>query len=136
MGDRCYMQITCRRQDRARFEDLGFILEFEESPASSLVVMADDEANYAHCDELPADIPWHGFNGSGGNYGEGKLACDGSWFVEVPATQDGFVVQWNYDAQQPTPESVEEIRQYLEVRAAVGTLFKALSSPVPEKEQV
>ncbi len=128
MGDRCSMQVTCRRQDRARFEALGFDLEFEESSDSPILVMADQEANYAHCNELPADIPYHGHNASGDDYGPGNVACDGTQFADVPATTDGFVIQWDYEAQRPMEKSIEEIRLYIEVREAVGRMFKELAA--------
>jgi hypothetical protein len=38
MGDRCYMTVTCRWQDRARFEKLGFrIMEDNNLPVVELV---------------------------------------------------------------------------------------------------
>ncbi|NBU11829.1 MAG: hypothetical protein EBS84_22995, partial [Proteobacteria bacterium] len=69
MGDRCYMQVTCRRQDIPEFEALGFHLEFEQSPDSPIVELIDEEANYAHADQLPTDIPFTAWHGAGGNYG-------------------------------------------------------------------
>ena len=48
MGDRCYMSVTCRREDMARFEELGFEVEFETSPESLVVEMVDQEANFGH----------------------------------------------------------------------------------------
>jgi hypothetical protein len=135
MGDRCYMQVTCRRQDRARFEELGFEPEFEDSKDSPLITLADEEANYAHYNDMPVDIPYYGSNGSGGDYGPGFIACDGSRFAEVTGTQDGFVVQWDYETQQPTPKSVEEIRHYIEVRDAVGRMFKDIIATQPAMEQ-
>ena len=61
MGDRCYMHVTCRRQDRETFEALGFNLEFESSPDSPLIEMADEEANYAHTGDLPTTLPFRFF---------------------------------------------------------------------------
>ncbi len=115
MGDRCYMHVTCRREDVAQFEELGFHLEFESSPESLVVEMADEEANYAHTDEMPTHIPYIAWNGKGSEYGECKLVCDGQEFIEAPATSDGFVVAWDYRTNQPKPESVATIQQYIAV---------------------
>jgi hypothetical protein len=130
------MQVTCRRQDRARFEALGFEAEFEESKDCPVIELADSEANYAHYNDMPVDIPYHGANGSGGGYGPGLVACDGARFAEVPGTQDGFVVRWDYETRQPAPRSLEEIRQYIEVRAAVGGMFREIiAATKPATEQ-
>jgi len=115
MSDCCYVHVTCRRQDMERFEALGFHLEFESTSQSVIVELADEEANYAHTGELPTDIPYTAWNGKGSEYGDYKMACDGEEFVEVPASQDGFVVDWDYKTEQPTPQSLDIIRQYLAV---------------------
>ena len=41
MGDRCYMSVTCRREDKARFEELGFHLEFDENKTTPVIEMID-----------------------------------------------------------------------------------------------
>ena len=128
MGDRCYMQVTCRRQDIPEFEALGFHVEFEHSPDSPIVELIDEEANYAHADQLPTDIPFTAWHGAGGNYGDGKIACDGNHYAEVSANQDGFVVRFDDTTNQPTQESLDGIRHYLAVHKAVRDLFQILSA--------
>ena len=128
MGDRCYMQVTCRRQDQSRFEELGFHLEFEQSDNCPVIEMIDEEANYAHSGHLPTDIPFLASHGAGGNYGDGRIACDGKHCAEVGATSDGFVVAWDCDKQQPTQESLKGIRHYFAVHQTVQELFKKLSA--------
>ena len=128
MGDRCYMQVTCRRQDQSRFEELGFSLEFEQSADSPIVELIDEEANYAHADELPTEVPFLAQHGAGGNYGDGKIACDGNHCAEVGATSDGFVVAWDAQANGPTQASLDNIRHYFAVHAAVKKMFKQLSA--------
>ena len=128
MGDRCYMQVTCRRQDIPEFEALGFHLEFEQSPNSPIVELIDEEANYAHADQLPTDIPFTAWHGAGGNYGDGKIACDGYHYAEVSANQDGFVVGWDQASNQPTQESIAGIRDYLAVHQTVQEMFQILSA--------
>jgi hypothetical protein len=115
MGDRCYMSVTCRRQDRERFEHLGFELQFESSPENPIIEMVDEQANYAHANDLPTDIPYYGMNGSGSDYGAGEMACDGMEYAEVERG-GGFVICWDFETQQPTPQSVEKTRQFIAIK--------------------
>ena len=52
MGDYCYMQLTCRRQDVPRFEKLDFV-ELEDGPTADTCVMHDEQANYANNGKMP-----------------------------------------------------------------------------------
>lgn len=126
MGDRCYMSVTCRRQDKELFEEIGFRIEFDEDPTTPVVEMMDDEANYGHCDEMPTHVPYYGSYGAGSNYGPGGVVCDGKEYEEVPATSDGFVLAWNYRFGLPELRSILRIRRYLKIERRVRKLFKAL----------
>ncbi len=128
MGDRCYLSVTCRKQDKKRFEELGFYQEFE-APDRPIIEMVEEEANYAHAGQMPTDIPYTAWHGAGSNYGDDKLACDGKEFAEVAANNDGFVLAWDYEIQQPTPQSVERIRHYLALHQRVEAMFKSLNQP-------
>lgn len=132
MGDRCYMQITCRRQDQEHFEELGFHVEFDEDKNNPVIEMIDEEANYAHYENMPTDIPYYGSNAAGSNYGPGSLVCDGKEFAEVGATSDGFIVAWDYQTQQPTQRSLENIRRYLTLHATALKIFKTLRASKPK----
>ena len=124
MSDRCYMEITCRREDVGRFETLGFTAQKSDNSASPLVVMVDDEANYAHYDKLPTDIPYLGFNGAGSEYGPGNLVCDGKVCAEVDVGQGGgFVVDWDEARNRPFARSLKAIRHYLKTRKNVTEMF-------------
>ena len=126
------MEITCRKQDQKKFEDLGFTAQDWDSlpPDSALVVMVDEEANYAHCGELPSDIPYRGINGAGGEYGHGAFACDGRRFAELEIGHDGgFVIEWDESTRRPLAQSLKSIRRYLAVRKNVQAMFPALSKP-------
>jgi hypothetical protein len=126
------MQVTCRRQDIPVFDALGFHLDFEQAPDCPIVELIDEEANYAHADQLPTDLPFTAWHGAGGNYGDGKIACDGNHYAEVSANQDGFVVRWDEASSQPTQESLAGIRDYLAVRQTVQEMFHTLSArPTP-----
>lgn len=130
MGDRCYMQVTCRRQDQPAFEALGFHLEFEESADCPIIEMIDEEANYAHHGVLPAKVPFLASHGPGGNYGDGLIACDGQRYAEVEAGHDGgFVLHWDEKTNQPASESQAHVREYLAVHQTVQELFQSLSVP-------
>ena len=69
------MHLTCRRQDQSTFEALGFVPDFEQSPDSPVIEMADEQANYAHCNELPTIVPFTAWHSAGSNYGDGLIAC-------------------------------------------------------------
>lgn len=137
MGDRCYMKVICRRQDRERFEKLDFCLEYEESPTSPVIEMLDQEANYAHEDQMPTDIPYRGYHDAGGEYGAEAFACDGKEHASVEIGHwGGFVVDWNEADETPSSKSLHEIRHYVRIRKAVDELFKssAPSKPSTGKE--
>jgi len=127
MSDRCYMQLTCRRQDKKRFEDLGFVAQCWANPDKTTftVEMVDGEADWAHANELPKDVAYVGFNGPGGNFGDGVFACDGKVYAEVDTGHNGgFVVEWDESKGQPTAGSLRAVRSYLTIRARVLELFK------------
>ena len=116
MGDRCYMQITCRRIDQDRFQALGFHAEYDAPENPPLVELIDEEANYAHYDELPRDLPYHGFHGPGGNYGAHHLACDGKQYADVETGHDGgYLIHWNDATRQPDEPSLRRIHEYLAI---------------------
>lgn len=116
MGDRCFMQVTCRRQDIPQFEPLGFHLNHEQAAGSPLVELIDEQANYAHHGLLPRNVPYHGYHSVGGNYGSYNFACDGRRYAEVETGHDGdYVIHWNPRTQRPTAESLRRIRKYLAV---------------------
>ena len=126
------MSVTCRREDKARFEELGFHLEFDENKTTPVIEMIDEEANYGHCDEMPMDIPYYGSYGAGSNYGPGNVVCDGQDYEEVPASSDGFVLPWNYRWGLPKLNGILRIRRYLKLERTVQKLFKALREEKPK----
>ncbi len=132
MGDRCYMSVTCRRQDQARFEVLGFQIEFADDKNAPVIEMIDEEANYGHCDEMPTDIPYYGAYAAGSNYGPGSVVCDGQDYAEVSASADGFVLPWNYRWGLPKLKSILRIRRYLKLERRVNKLFRELRAPILE----
>jgi hypothetical protein len=132
MGDRCYMHITCRRKDQELFEAIGFHIDLDHGPEKPVIDMVDDEANYAHCDEMPKNVPYFGHNGHGDNYSDGIFACDGRCYTEVEAGYaGGFVVAWNTKTNQPDRKSLRAVRRYLSVRDKVRKMFETMASKSP-----
>ena len=127
MSDRCYMQLTCRRQDQAQFEAMGFHLEFADTQPSAILELIDTAADNAHRHELPLDIPFLAMHEAGEHYAGRCLACDGKCLVDAPATSEGFVIQWDEAKRRPNEQSLSRIRRYLEVRNRVRQ-WLALSS--------
>ncbi len=84
MGDRCYMELTCKRKDKGTFEELGFTVESEcdnyEFPGC--VEMADYEANYGHTGDMPKDVVYFGSHYHGDIYGPEDFDCDGQTYLE------------------------------------------------------
>ena len=126
MGDRCYMSVTCRRIDQDQFATLGFQIDFDIDPASPIVEMIDDEANYGHYDEMPTNIPYTAQYSSGSNYGPGSIACDGKQFEEISATTEGFVLDWNYLWNLPKIRSILKARRFINIERRVVKEFNAL----------
>jgi len=130
MGDRCYMHVTCRREDQGFFAEIGFHLDYEQTPNAPVIEMIDEEANYAHNDKMPAHVPYFGYSGAGGNYGASSFACDGRRYREVETGYaGGFVVQWDEKKKRPTPESLRAISRYFPVRKKVEQKFTSLITP-------
>ena len=133
MGDRCYMEITCRRQDQERFRALGFEVQSEEANTRCLT-MVDAEANYAHSGDLPTDIPYHGFNGPAFEYGSGACACDGQRYSELETGHaGGYVVAWDEKQNRPEPNSLRGIRRFISIhqRAEARMRTSGLKPPKP-----
>jgi hypothetical protein len=79
MGDRCYTEVYCRKDDQERFEDLGFGAddwEMEEYEDKPYIQLYDSQCNYGGYNPLHelADegIPFHGSHSEGGEY---SAAC-------------------------------------------------------------
>ena len=115
MGDRCYMQIKCRKQDVPVFEEIGFQVDDSEVNGES-VHMFEEEANYAHSGDMPTDIPWTGSSGAGGSYGPSEYACDGKELVEVECGyHSGYVIGWDHKLNEPLDGDLAHLRHFTDV---------------------
>lgn len=136
MGDRCYMHLICRRKDQELFEEIGFHLDYEQTPDSPVIEMVDEEANYAHWSEMPTRVPYYGHNGNGDNYSDGVFACDGRRHAEIEAGYaGGFVVAWNTKHNRPDPKSLRSIRRFLSVQEKVQQMFQALKPTTKKRKE-
>ena len=116
MGDRCYMQLTCRTKDREVFEELGFHVETEwgDMDFPNCVEMVDYEANFAHTEDLPKDLVYFGTHGAGEGYGAEFFACDAQTYLEQASNDDGdgFIVSFDDDGN-PDPSNLEEVKTFI-----------------------
>ena len=142
MSDRCYVEVTCRKRDAARFEKLGFkVLDDgnlegcvladlglgtpSEDKDSGLVSMHDEQANYGHYGEMPKDIPYFGWHGPGGEYGPCRFACDGKKYLEVDASQDGEPVVHVSEGGKVDKRHLKQVMAY---QACLMRAMRALRS--------
>lgn len=89
MSDRCYQELTCRKQDAQVFEELGFHEEerLGEQLPEGVVLLVDEEAGYAHGSALEElsekDYVFFAHYSAGCEYDGGYMASDGKSFHEV-----------------------------------------------------
>jgi len=76
--------------------------------------MVDEEANFAHADDLPKDVVYFGTHGRGDGYAAEFFACDGRTFLEQKSADDGdgFLVRFD-DEGNPEPSNLEEVKTFL-----------------------
>lgn len=123
MSDCCYMWVTCRREDRKRFEALGF--EVRDGTQTCLIEMHDDMAVSAHQGAMPEDIPYIGEHSAGSNYGAFKFACDGKTYAEANVDYYGdFSIGWSTSKNAPTAACLKAIRKYLRVLKRAQSVFE------------
>jgi hypothetical protein len=91
LSDRCYQELTCRKQDAPLFEELGFHAEesLPEALPEGAVFLVDPEAGYAHGSALE-ELSQKGYvffahYSAGCEYDGGYMASDGESFHDVAA---------------------------------------------------
>lgn len=125
MGDRCYMQVTCRARDKKHFIDLGFSETGEaKGPGDEpWVLLEDEQANYAHSgaigDIAKKGVPFHGFHEAGCDYGACSFACDGKEYAEVEVNFVNLPVVGVRNGV-PVAEELESVRKYESIKAGLG----------------
>lgn len=138
MGDRAYVELTCREADAALFERVGFLEEFRSGLPSDLVNMVDAEApdgNVTALQDLASQgIVFRGWHDAGGSYDGACFAGLDGRFFEVPRLNHSDLpcievhVDGTVDAGQ-----LENAGEYLRAADAVARAF-GLPSGEPFEE--
>ena len=138
MGDRCYMQLTCRRTDQSVFEEIGFGREsdFDDPNFPDCVEMIDLEANYAHASDLPTNVVYMGTHDAGYEYGPEAFACDGETYLEQASDSEGGFVVWFDESGDPDPQSLAQVKTFITHRNKVAAMLrvKVPASATAKKE--
>lgn len=124
MSDRCSMFVRCLSRDKEVFAELGF--DVVDTSKNDLVVeMHDEQANYAHSDDLPMSILYTGGHGEGGAYGSMEFCCDGHNYYEAATHHDGGVVVRLNPNGKISRSSLNQARAYLRAFEQVNALLDA-----------
>lgn len=139
MGDRCYLEITVRKQDHAKFKKAfecsqpnvwtaRFQQTLRDRPGTLDLMV--DEANYAYTNQLDraakAGAVFVGIHGNGGNYDSGAFAGIGGHLLEWDTTRDGEFVLRVDDQGDPDPDEQAVFVSYIAHRdKALAVLHKA-----------
>jgi hypothetical protein len=147
MGDRCYLELTLRRSDLARFaphidaapEEKWWDRLDEDEANPELVTASVYEANYSWYDErmnaAKADIPFYGYHAEGGEYGSYAFASWAGKLQEAPLSHEGdliLAVDENLKAISSTAR--RQLRQYVTALRRIKSDF-ATAKPVGSLEK-
>ena len=126
MGDRCYLEITLRREDLSRFaphidaaaEEKWWDNLDEEEGHPDVVTASVYEANYAWYDErmnaAKADIPFYGYYAEGVEYGSYTFASWAGKLHEAPLSHEGDLVLAVDENLKPISAAARrQLRQYV-----------------------
>jgi len=134
MGDFAWTKVTCRPEHRAVFEAIGFDDESEPADVPGALALVNSEANYAADSEFreiaaKGGIPFHAVHAAGGEYGDGRYACDGKRLVHVDCSYGGgFPVVEVDDDGGPNQDQLHVVHEYHEILAATK---KAIAEGLP-----
>jgi hypothetical protein len=113
MGDRCYMELTCRNKDKALLEAIGFTARGESYEFPNCLEMVDYEANYAHAEDMPKDLVYFGSHDGGDGYRPESFACDGKTYLEQATDGGGgFIVMFD-EKGDPIPTNLAEVKTFI-----------------------
>jgi hypothetical protein len=113
------MELYCERKDVAVFEALGFTQQdnFNVLPPNC-VYMVDEEANYAHCDEMPGKLFYYGRHESGCEFDGSDFACAGDTYQEWRTGKSGCYVFPVDETHRVTAETYAQLDAFLATEAA------------------
>ena len=123
MGDCAWTKVTCRPEHRAAFEEAGFDDDSETAELPGAVTLVNSEANYGADSELreiaARGIPFYAVHASGGEYGDGRFACDGRRLIHVDCLHGGGlpVIEVDEDGT-PDADQLHLVHDYHETLAA------------------
>ncbi len=135
MGDRCYLEMTIRREDLPKFAlcvdaEPGeeWWDDLREHPSNPhLVSVSVYEVNYGWLDErqeaAKAGIAFAGTHGDGGCYGSYAFAAHDGEMSEAPLSHDGDLIIAVDEDLKPVDDGDETIRAYVARLRAVERLF-------------
>lgn len=139
MGDRAYVEVTCREADISLFDREGFLEEFRSGLPLGVVAMVDAEAPDGNITALQTlaskGIFFRGWHDAGGGYDGACFAgFDGRLFAaprlnhsDLPCIE--MHVDGTVDAAQ-----LESEREYLKAADAVARAFGLPSGEVVEPQ--
>lgn len=133
MSDHCYIHLTGRMQDLARFIALDLVDQDDGAdPEADIVEMIDEESNLCIPGGLPQDIPHYGEHGEGYEYGAGEWACDGMEMAYIATHQDGGVsMEWDGMTNAPSPESIRRVQRFRHILARAKAIIEGTPIPAP-----
>ena len=123
------MQIKCRKQDVKAFEECQHQFQVEDE-GEKLVLMYADEVNYGSTDELPDGVPYTGWHGAGGDYGEHEFACDGKDKyddAEQGHGNDGYVIVFDDETGEPSQDNIQDVKDFILFRNQVQKMMEETS---------
>ena len=136
MGDRCYLEITLRREDLSRFaphidaapEEKWWDNLDEEEGHPDVVTASVYEANYAWYDErmnaAKADIPFYGYHAEGGEYGSYAFASWAGKLHEAPLSHEGdLVLAVDSNLKPISAAARRQLRQYVTALKEIKASF-------------
>jgi len=93
MGDRCWIQMTFRKEDQAKFEQILGDCWDDIVEENGIITANAYDANYGFYSEreelAKAGLTFDGQHGAGGNYGDGIFACHKGKHAEINADSNG-----------------------------------------------
>lgn len=128
MGDRAYVELFCRPQDRTTFEKLGFVFQ-NLTEAGCMMVM---EEGYA--DDLPGNVPYYGHHGHGSEYDAHAFACNGRKRYDVRCSGSGCTILVECPGPNgPAARDLQHVARYWKALERASALVRkaALSDAAP-----
>lgn len=146
MGDRCSMNVYCRKVDEKAIDEALGGHDIRDESDDGMVVLEFDDVNYGggisdgdHGD-IPFGIPCYGYHGTGSDYGPGEFCTDGlvMLYEEMSRGEREHVIGFDTATGEPNKEDIKRVQSYLEHWRKVyemvhGRPFGPVKPPTPEE---